>query len=70
MNCTVYMVGYNFAIHVTCPLTFTTYKYNVLQVLSTTQKLSYKASCKTPFFFHSERHHETFYNDYQLLGFG
>jgi hypothetical protein len=42
---------YQIAIHATCPLIFTTYKYSELQVSSTTQKLSCKASCKTPFFF-------------------
>ncbi len=43
MNC-------NFITHATCPLALTTYKYNELQVSSATQKLSYKASCKTLIF--------------------
>jgi hypothetical protein len=51
MNYTICMVSYNFAIHVICPLTFTTYKYSVLQMLFATQKLSYKANYKTPFVF-------------------
>jgi hypothetical protein len=34
----------------TCPLTFTMYKYSELQMSFATQKLSCKASCKTPFF--------------------
>jgi hypothetical protein len=50
MNCVVYMVSYNFSTYATCPLALTTYKYNELQVSPTTQKLSYKASCKTIFF--------------------
>jgi hypothetical protein len=50
MSCTIYVVSCNFAIHVICPLALTTYKYNELQVSSTTQKLSCKANCKTPFF--------------------
>ncbi len=41
----------NFATHATCPLALTMYQYNELQVSSTTQKLSCKASCNTPFFF-------------------
>ncbi len=38
------------ATHATCLLALMTYKYNELQVSSTTQKLSYKANCKTHFF--------------------
>jgi hypothetical protein len=38
------------AIHATCPLVLMVYKYSELHVSSTIQKLSYKASCKTPFF--------------------
>jgi hypothetical protein len=38
------------ATHATCPLTFTSYKYSELQVSFTIQKLSCKASYKTPFF--------------------
>jgi hypothetical protein len=45
------MVSYNFAIHATCLLAFTTYKYGELQVSNATQKLNCKANCKTPFFF-------------------
>jgi len=41
----------NSTIHVTCPLAFTTYKYNELQVVIVTQKLNCKASCKRPLFF-------------------
>jgi hypothetical protein len=37
--------------HATCSLAFMAYKYNELQVTFATQKLSYKANCKTPFFF-------------------
>jgi hypothetical protein len=51
MNCTIYMVSYNFATHAICLLALTTYKYSELEMSFTTQKLSYKASCKTPFFF-------------------
>ncbi len=53
MNCTIYIVYYKFVIHVTCLLAFTTYKHSELQMSATTQKLSCKASCKTPFF-HSD----------------
>ncbi len=50
MNCTTYMVNCNFVIHATCPLPLMTYKYSELQVSFVIQKLSCKASCKTPFF--------------------
>jgi hypothetical protein len=50
MSCIVYMVSCNFATHVTCPLVFTTYKYNDLQISFATQKLNCKDSCKTFFF--------------------
>jgi hypothetical protein len=50
MNCIVYMVNYNYVIHAISLLAFMAYKYNELQMFSITQKLSYKASCKTPFF--------------------
>ncbi len=43
-------MSYNYATHVTCPLALTMYKYSELQVSSATQKLSCKASCKTPLF--------------------
>jgi hypothetical protein len=43
------MVSCNSTIHATCSLTFMAYKYYELQVSSTTQKLSCKAGCKTPF---------------------
>jgi hypothetical protein len=36
--------------HATCLLTLMAYKYNELQVSFAIQKLSYKASYKTPFF--------------------
>jgi hypothetical protein len=32
MNCTIYTLSWNFAIHVTCPLALMTYKYNELQL--------------------------------------
>ncbi len=44
MNC-------NSTTHATCSLTFIAYKYNKLQVFFATQKLSWKANCKTSFFF-------------------
>jgi hypothetical protein len=50
MSCTIYTVSCNFAIHATCSLALMTYKYNELQMSFTIQKLSYKVSCKTPFF--------------------
>ncbi len=49
MSCTIYTMNCNFATHATCPLTFTMYKYDELQVVIATQKLSYKANyCKPP----------------------
>jgi hypothetical protein len=50
MSCTIHIVSCNFAIHATCSLAFTMYKYNELQLSSIIQKLNCKASCKTPFF--------------------
>jgi hypothetical protein len=50
MNCTVYAMRCNFAIHATCSLTFMAYKYSALQVSSTIQKLRCETNCKTPFF--------------------
>jgi len=50
MSYTVYMLSCNFVIHVTCSLTFTTYKYTEFQVFGAIQKLSRKAICKTPLF--------------------
>ncbi len=50
MNCIAYMVNCNSAIHATCPWTLTVYKYNELQISFATQKLNYKANCKTPIF--------------------
>jgi hypothetical protein len=47
MSCIIYTI----TTHATCLLTPTTYKYNELQVSFTTQKLSWKANCKTPIFF-------------------
>ncbi len=44
------MVNYDFIYHATCLVALTTYKNNELQMSFTTQKLSYKASYKTPFF--------------------
>ncbi len=43
-------MSYNFAIHATCLVALTLYKYSELQVSSTVQKLSCKASYKTCFF--------------------
>jgi hypothetical protein len=43
-------MSYNFAIHATCPLALMAYKYNDFQVYGAIQKLSCKASCKTPLF--------------------
>ncbi len=51
MSCTIYTTSCNFAIHATCSLTLMTYKFNELQMFFTIQKLSCKASCKTPFIF-------------------
>jgi hypothetical protein len=51
MGCIVYTVNCNSTTHATYLLTFTTYKYNELQMFGATQKSSCKASCKTPFFF-------------------
>jgi hypothetical protein len=49
MSCTIHTVNYNSTTHSICPLTFMAYKYNELQMSSTIQKLSCKASYKTPF---------------------
>ncbi len=51
MSCTLYIVSCNFVTHATCLLALTLYKYNELHVFSASQKLSCKASCKTPIFF-------------------
>jgi hypothetical protein len=48
------MLSCNFATHATCPLAFTMYKYNELQVSFAIQKLSCKASCKTLFVSHND----------------
>jgi hypothetical protein len=50
MSYIIYTVSCNFVIHAICPLTLTMYKYNELQMSSTTEKLSCKASNKTRFF--------------------
>jgi len=50
LSCIVYIVSCKFAIYATYPLELTTYKYNELQMSFATQKLNYKANCKTPFF--------------------
>jgi hypothetical protein len=42
-------MNYNFATHATCSLALIVYKYNKLQFSFTIQKLSCKASYKTPF---------------------
>jgi hypothetical protein len=44
------MVSCNFPTHAICLLALMTYEYSELQVSFATQKLSCKASCKTPFF--------------------
>jgi hypothetical protein len=51
MNCSIYTVSCNFVIHAICLLKLMMYKYSELQVSGVIQKLSCKASCKTPFFF-------------------
>jgi hypothetical protein len=43
MSCIIYIVNWNFVIHVTCLLTFMTYKYNDLQVVA-------RPIAKHPFF--------------------
>jgi hypothetical protein len=53
MNYTIYMVNCNFTTRVTCLLKLVAYKYSELQMSFATQKLSCKASCKTPFYYHS-----------------
>jgi hypothetical protein len=57
MNYTIYMVNCNSITHVICSLTFTTYKYNELQMSFATQFLSYKANCKTHIFLIVKQHH-------------
>jgi hypothetical protein len=52
------MLSWKSAIHVLCPLTLTTYKYNELQMSDATKKLSYKAHCKTPIFIILKNNHE------------
>ncbi len=47
MNC-------NSTTHGTCPLALMMYKHIELQMSSAIQKLSCKANCNTPFFFHSD----------------
>jgi hypothetical protein len=42
------MVSYNSTTHAICSLTVTTYKYDELQLVITTQKLSCKTSCRRP----------------------
>ncbi len=55
LSCIVYTMNCNFEIDEICSLTLMAYKYNELQVSSSTQKLICKASCKTPPFFYSEK---------------
>jgi hypothetical protein len=50
MNYIVYTVNCNCTTHATCSLAFTMYKYDKLQMVIATQKLSYKSSCKMPLF--------------------
>jgi hypothetical protein len=49
MSCIIYMLSCDFAIHATCLLAFTTYKYSELKVSFTTKNLNFKANCKTFF---------------------
>jgi len=51
MSCIVYTMSCNSISYAICLLALMVYKYNELQVFSGIQKLSCKASCKTPFFF-------------------
>ncbi len=53
-NCIIYTMSHNFTSYAICLLTLTMYKYNELQMFDATQKLSYKASCKTTLFSHSD----------------
>jgi hypothetical protein len=53
MNCTIYIVSCNFAIHATCPLTLIVYKYNELQMVIATQKIELQSQSQKPFFFHN-----------------
>jgi hypothetical protein len=50
LSCIIYTMSYNFTTHATCLLKLMVYKYSELQMSFITQKLSCKASCKTPFF--------------------
>jgi len=50
MNYVVYIMYWKFVVHVICSLPFMIYKYNKLQMSATIQKLSYKVSCRTPYF--------------------
>jgi hypothetical protein len=49
-----YIVSCNFTIHATCLLALIANKYDKLQKVIATQKLSCKANCKMPFFSHSD----------------
>jgi hypothetical protein len=60
MNCIAYMVSCNFTIHVTCLLTFTSHKYDELQMVIATQKLSCKVSYRKSSF-HSDTHSISFH---------
>jgi hypothetical protein len=51
-------MSWNSTIHLIYPLALTTYKYNELQMSDATQKLSCKASCKTPIFIIVKNNHE------------
>jgi len=62
MSCIIYMMSCDFAIHATCLLALTTYKYSELKVSSTTKKLNCKANCKTPFC-HSDWMFDMNFND-------
>jgi hypothetical protein len=44
------------AAYATCIITLTLYKYSELQMIIATQKLNYKANCKTSFFFKPRLH--------------
>ncbi len=51
----------NSTTHATCPLALPMYSYNELQMSFATQKLSCKASCKTPLF-HSDYYFSQLWN--------
>jgi hypothetical protein len=46
----IYIMNYNFATHITCPLAFKVYKYDKFQVVIAIQKLNCKANYTRPLF--------------------